>query len=58
MKAIDPVTTPQNWPTPTLADVFKARRAIAPYLQRTPIVEPPGLERALGTRAVLKCHDV
>jgi threonine dehydratase len=47
-----------NWPTPTLADVFKARRAIAPYLPRTPILEPPGLARALGTRAVLKCENL
>ncbi len=47
-----------TWPTPTLADVFKARRAIAPYLPRTPILEPPGLARALGTRAVLKCENL
>jgi threonine dehydratase len=47
-----------NWPTPTLADVFKARKAIAPYLPRTPILEPPGLARALGTRAVLKCENL
>jgi threonine dehydratase len=47
-----------NWPTPTLADVLKARRTIAPYLQRTPILEPPGLARALGTRAVLKCENL
>jgi threonine dehydratase len=58
MRAIDPVATPQNWPTPTLADVFKARRAIAPYLPRTPILEPPGLARALGCRAVLKCENL
>jgi threonine dehydratase len=58
MRAIDPVTTPQDWPAPTLADVFKARRAIAPYLPRTPILEPPGLARALGTRAVLKCEHL
>jgi threonine dehydratase len=52
------VATPQEWPTPTLADVFKARRAIAPYLPRTPIVEPVGLARALGCRAVLKCENL
>jgi threonine dehydratase len=54
----DPVATPVTWPTPTLADVFKARRAIAPYLPRTPILEPPGLARALGGRAVLKCENL
>ena len=47
-----------NWPTPTLADVFKARRAIAPYLQRTPVLEPAGLASALGCRAVLKCENL
>jgi threonine dehydratase len=47
-----------TWPTPTLADVFKARRAIAPYLPRTPILEPAGLARALGCRAVLKCENL
>src|SRR5215470_3757752 len=47
-----------NWPTPTLADVFKARRAIAPYLQRTPVLEPAGLAAALGCRAVLKCENL
>ncbi len=52
------MATPHDWPTPTLADVFKARRAIAPYLARTPIIEPPGLTRALGGRAVLKCENL
>ena len=47
-----------NWPTPTLADVFKARRAIAPYLPRTPMLEPAGLAAALGCRAVLKCENL
>src|SRR5207237_10805258 len=52
------VKCPMNWPTPTLADVFKARRAIAPYLQRTPVLEPAGLASALGCRAVLKCENL
>ncbi len=47
-----------TWPTPTLADVFKARRAIAPFLPRTPVLEPVGLARALGCRAVLKCENL
>lgn len=52
------MATPQDWPTPTLADVFKARRAIAPHLPRTPAIEPAGLARALGCRAVLKCENL
>ena len=51
-------TFPMNWPTPTLADVFKARRAISPYLSRTPVLEPAGLAAALGCRAVLKCENL
>jgi threonine dehydratase len=47
-----------NWPTPTLADVFKARRAIAPYLPRTPVLEPAGLASALGCRVVIKCENL
>jgi threonine dehydratase len=47
-----------NWPTPTLSDVFKARRAIAAYLPRTPVLEPPGLAAALGCRAVIKCENL
>ncbi len=52
------MSTPSIWPTPTLADVFKARRAIRPFLQPTPAIEPPGLARAIGTRAVLKCENL
>lgn len=47
-----------TWPTPTLADVFRARRAIAPYLPPTPAIEPPALAGAIGTRAVLKCENL
>ena len=46
------------WPIPTLADVFKARRAIAPYLQATPSLEAPELAAALGCRVVLKCENL
>jgi len=49
---------PIDWPVPTLADVFKARRAIAPYLPATPALEPAGLARALGCRAVVKCENL
>ncbi len=47
-----------NWPTLTLSDVLKARRAIAPYLPRTPALEPVGLASAMGCRAVLKCENL
>jgi threonine dehydratase len=47
-----------TWPFPTLADVLHARRAIAPYLRPTPIIEPPALSEALGCRAVLKCEHL
>jgi len=47
-----------DWPAPTLADVLKARRAIAPYLPVTPALEFSGLAAALGCRAVLKCENL
>jgi threonine dehydratase len=43
---------------PTLADVFKARRAIAPFLAVTPTLEPAALGKALGCRALLKCENL
>ena len=46
------------WPMPTLADVLKARRAIAPYLRPTPAIEPPDLASLLGCRVVLKCENL
>jgi threonine dehydratase len=48
----------KTWPTPQLADVLKARRAIAPYLRPTPVLEPAGLARELGCRTVLKCENL
>ena len=36
----------------------QGRRAIAPYLPATPALEPAGLARALGCRAVLKCENL
>ena len=46
------------WPVPTLADVLKARRAIAPHLKVTPALEPPELAAACGCRIVLKCENL
>lgn len=47
-----------DWPVPTLADVFKARLAIKPYLVPTPAFDSPALAVALGCRAVLKCENL
>ena len=52
------VKSPTNWLIPTLADVFKARRAIAPYLRATPLLEPPELALALGFRVLVKCENL
>jgi threonine dehydratase len=52
------VESATNWPIPTLADVFKARRAIAPHLRATPAIEPPGLASAIGCRIVVKCENL
>src|SRR5206468_154760 len=49
---------PMEWPTPTLADVLRARAAIAPYLTPTPTLEPAALGEALGCRAYLKCENL
>ncbi len=46
------------WPAPTLADVLKAKLALAPYLLPTPALYPPALALALGCRAVLKCENL
>lgn len=53
-----PPHEPHEWSTPTLADVLRARAAIAPYLRPTPAIMPPDLDAALGTRAVLKCENL
>lgn len=47
-----------TWPTPTLADVLRARVTIAPYLRPSPAIEPPDLAAALGCCAVLKCENL
>lgn len=55
-------TTPmseQSWtgPLPTVHDVYRARRVIAPYLPRTPLVHAPALDRLLGARVYVKCEN-
>jgi threonine dehydratase len=47
-----------DWPTPTLADVLKARTALAPHLRPTPTLERAELDAALGCRAYLKCENL
>ena len=47
-----------DWPMPTLADVLRARAAIAPYLRPTPTLEATALGAALGCRVYLKCENL
>lgn len=47
-----------GWPTPTLADVLRARATIAPYLRPTPTIEAPALGELLGCRVFLKCEHL
>src|SRR4051794_21374430 len=47
-----------DWPTPNLADVLRARAALAPYLRPTPTLEPPTLGASLACRAFLKCENL
>src|SRR3954467_3312891 len=47
-----------NWSPPTLADILRAKAAIAPYLRPTPTLERPALDAALGCRAYLKCENL
>lgn len=46
------------WPVPTLADVLRARAAIAPYLRPTPTIESAALGELLGCRVFLKCEHL
>jgi threonine dehydratase len=43
---------------PTLDDVYRARRVIAPYLRPTPLVRSETLSELLGCQAYLKCENV
>ncbi len=44
-------------PLPTLHDVYRARRVIAPHLPRTPLVHAPALDRVLQARVYVKCEN-
>jgi threonine dehydratase len=52
------VESATNWPIPTLADVFKARCRVAPYLRPTPLLEPAELGKMLGCRVLVKCENL
>jgi threonine dehydratase len=43
---------------PSLDDVYRARRVIAPYLRPTPLVRSEALSELLGCQAYLKCENV
>lgn len=43
---------------PTLRDVFRARRLIAPYLTRTPLNYSPGLSKLIGADIYIKHENV
>src|SRR5579864_9384999 len=45
-------------PIPTLHDVVRARRILAPHLPRTPLLHAPALDRLLGARVYVKCENV
>jgi threonine dehydratase len=43
-----------EWPIPTLADVFDARRRISPYLRPTPLYSYPSIDELLGATVFVK----
>lgn len=43
---------------PTLADVYRARKVIAPYLARTPLIRSESLSAATGFNAYVKCENL
>ncbi len=46
------------WQIPTLHDVFRARRTIAPYFTPTPLIEPWMLAEELGCTVYVKCESM
>jgi threonine dehydratase len=47
-------TETSRWTIPTLADVLEARRSIAPYLERTPLLAHAGISALVGTETLVK----
>ncbi|MDQ2683087.1 MAG: threonine/serine dehydratase [Chloroflexota bacterium] len=52
------VASPTAIPVPTLADVYAARQAIAPYLRPTPLLHNAALSEYLGFDLFLKCENL
>jgi threonine dehydratase len=44
--------------TPSLAEVYAARRVVARYLPPTPLIHSPGLSRRFGCDVHLKCENL
>src|SRR4051794_26782443 len=47
-------STSMDWKIPTLADVYEARRWIAPHLRPTPLYSYPGIDDLVGASAYVK----
>ena len=45
-------------PIPTIGDVFRARKAIAPHLARTPLLQAEKLSERLGVTTYVKCENL
>jgi len=43
---------------PTIEDMLRARRTIAPYLHPTPVISTSALDRLLGCATVMKCENL
>jgi threonine dehydratase len=46
------------YPRPKYTDVLKAKKRIAPYLNKTPLLEYPGLSKVLGFKAYVKHENM
>ena len=46
------------YPRPKYTDVLKAKKRIAPYLNKTPLLEHPGLSKVLGFNAYVKHENM
>lgn len=46
------------YPRPKYTDVLKAKKRIAPYLNKTPLLEHPGLSKVLGFKAYVKHENM
>jgi threonine dehydratase len=44
--------------TPSFAEILAARRFLEPYVRPTPLIERPGVNRAIGIDVWLKCENI